>query len=128
MSTSNNYFDYHQSLLNVLYQHCLTQLPFCSDEASDVDCDFIDTLKCLTAATKIDDTYNQQGQHILTQIISQYPHITPAINRDLLWYFGGDCLHYMGDEEIDLYQQLDELLYDRGLDYTTAKAQVFKLH
>ena len=28
--------------------------------------------------------------------------------RDLLWFFGGDCLHYMPDEEISLFQQLDE--------------------
>jgi hypothetical protein len=25
-----------------------------------------------------------------------------------LWFFGGDCLHFMPDEEIQLYQQLDE--------------------
>jgi len=29
----------------------------------------------------------------------------------LLWFFGGDCLHFMPDEEIELYQTLDERRY-----------------
>ena len=30
----------------------------------------------------------------------------------LLWFFGGDCLHFMPDEEIDLFQRLDERRYE----------------
>jgi hypothetical protein len=26
----------------------------------------------------------------------------------LLWFFGGDCLHYLDDEEIAAYQARDE--------------------
>jgi hypothetical protein len=32
----------------------------------------------------------------------------PILPRDLLWFFGGDCLHYMPDEEIRIFQELDE--------------------
>ena len=32
----------------------------------------------------------------------------PLLPRDLLWFFGGDCLHYMPDEEIRIFQELDE--------------------
>ncbi|MDO8698640.1 MAG: dehydrogenase [Pseudomonadales bacterium RIFCSPLOWO2_12_59_9] len=48
------------------------------------------------------------GQDIICQIIHRYPQITHLIPRDLLWFFGGDCLHYMPDEEIQLFQTLDE--------------------
>ena len=34
--------------------------------------------------------------------------IAHLIPRDLLWYFGGDCLHFMPDDEIAQYQLLDE--------------------
>ncbi|MCO5784833.1 dehydrogenase [Pseudomonas sp. G11-1] len=48
------------------------------------------------------------GQEIICQIITRYPQVAHMIPRDLLWYFGGDCLHYMPDEEIAQYQLLDE--------------------
>ena len=32
--------------------------------------------------------------------------------RDRLWYFAGDCLRYMPDEEIALYQALEERRFE----------------
>lgn len=49
-----------------------------------------------------------QGQELIVQVFHRYPQIAHLVPRDLLWFFGGDCLHYMPDEEIELYQQLDE--------------------
>jgi hypothetical protein len=51
------------------------------------------------------------GQELLCQVITRYPQIAHLVPRDLLWFFGGDCLHYMPDEEISLYQQLEERRY-----------------
>ena len=51
------------------------------------------------------------GQELLCQVITRYPQIAHLVPRDLLWFFGGDCLHYMPDDEIDLYQQLEERRY-----------------
>lgn len=48
------------------------------------------------------------GQDLLCQVIQRYPQIAHLVPRDLLWFFGGDCLHFMPDEELDLYQQLEE--------------------
>ncbi|MCQ4347787.1 dehydrogenase [Pseudomonas stutzeri] len=48
------------------------------------------------------------GQELMAQVFHRYPQIAHLVPRDLLWFFGGDCLHYMPDEEIELYQQLDE--------------------
>lgn len=56
-----------------------------------------------------DDFY--AGQEIICQLFVRYPQIAPMIPRDLLWFFGGDCLHYMPDHEIELFQQLEERRY-----------------
>lgn len=44
-------------------------------------------------------------------MIQRYPQIAHLVPRDLLWFFGGDCLHFMPDVELDLYQQLEERRY-----------------
>ena len=33
------------------------------------------------------------GQDLISQIFHRYPQIAHLIPRDLLWFFGGDCLH-----------------------------------
>lgn len=55
------------------------------------------------------DAAYAQGGDWLVHIFTHVPQLTPAIDRDLLWFFGGECLHFLTDEEIDLFQQLDEL-------------------
>lgn len=52
------------------------------------------------------------GQDLLTQVIQRYPQIAHLVPRDLLWFFAGDCLHFMPDDEIDLYQALEERRYE----------------
>ena len=48
------------------------------------------------------------GQDIISHVFQRYPQIAHMVPRDLLWFFGGDCLHFMPDDEIDKYQQLEE--------------------
>lgn len=48
------------------------------------------------------------GQDLISQIFHRYPQIAHLVPRDLLWFFGGDCLHFMPDEEIEMYQTLEE--------------------
>ncbi|MND35752.1 hypothetical protein D3C76_616250 [compost metagenome] len=52
------------------------------------------------------------GQDLICQVIQRYPQIAHLVPRDLLWFFGGDCLHFMPDEELNLYQQLEECRYE----------------
>lgn len=52
------------------------------------------------------------GQELICQIFQRYPQIAHLVPRDLLWFFAGDCLHYMPDEEIALYQRLDERRFE----------------
>ena len=46
---------------------------------------------------------------LVARLFTTYPDFAPTFPRELLWFFGGDCLHYMPDEEIATFQQLEEL-------------------
>lgn len=129
MTSTNQYLSHHLQLLEDLYQVCLAQPPFNAPSASETDLEIISGLKSLVDSSAISDEFEYRGQAILTRIIGNYPHITASISRDLLWFFAGDCLHFMADDEIALYQQIDELLYKQPtMDYQDAKASVFQLH
>ncbi len=123
------HFQHHQNLLQSLYQHCHKQQPFNTEQASEVDLEFLASLRSLADTKQYSEDYSYQGQSLICRIVAHYPHITPAVSRDLFWYFGGDCLHFMADEEINLYQQVDELRYeDDSISYSEAKAKIFQLH
>ncbi len=49
-----------------------------------------------------------EGPALVDRLFTTYPDFAPTFPRELLWFLGGDCLHYMPDDEIQLYQQLDE--------------------
>jgi len=53
--------------------------------------------------------YEHQGRLVITTIQSQFPDLWPRVDRELLWFFGGDCLHYLGDEEIAAFQEREDL-------------------
>ena len=55
------------------------------------------------------DAAYPQGIDWICQLITHQPQLGPVLERDLLWFFGGECLHYLSDDEISLFQQLDEL-------------------
>lgn len=52
--------------------------------------------------------YDHQGRVVLTRIQSQLPDLWPHVDRRLLWFFGGDCLHFLSDEEIDAFQAAED--------------------
>ncbi len=51
----------------------------------------------------------EEGPALVSRLFITYPDFAPSLPRDLLWFFAGECLHYMPDEEINAYQQLDEM-------------------
>ena len=72
------------------------------------------------------------GRALVERLFTTYPDFVPTFPRDLLWFFGGDCLHFMPDEEIELYQQLDEQreqAAEKGeiIDFAAARAKLMKL-
>ena len=72
------------------------------------------------------------GPDLVDRLFTTYPDFAPTLPRELLWFLGGDCLHFMPDDEIALYQQLDELRAEaaaRGelLNLGAARAKLLKL-
>ncbi|MEP5566628.1 MAG: PA2817 family protein [Halioglobus sp.] len=49
------------------------------------------------------------GATLVSRLFTTYPDFAPTFPRDLLWFLGGECLHYMPDEEITAYQTLDDM-------------------
>lgn len=59
------------------------------------------------------DLRNAAGQRLLSFIVSRFQDIMPHVPRDLFWYFGGDCLHFLGDDEIQSFQDLEDSFYEQ---------------
>lgn len=71
------------------------------------------------------------GQQWLQRFLTHNPELAAAIHRDLLWFFGGDCLHFMPDEEIEKYQLLDDAMAEAMLrstpfNYTLSREAIFE--
>ncbi len=79
-----------------------------------------------------DSDLYQEGPALVSRLFTTYPDFAPTFPRELLWFFGGECLHYMPDEEIDLFQQIDEKRRAAAaagdtLDLREARANLLKL-
>ena len=74
---------------------------------------FLERFDELRALLPIDPIESQYlGQDMMSQVILRYPQIAHLVPRDLLWFFGGDCLHFMPDDELDMYQALEERRFE----------------
>ncbi len=72
------------------------------------------------------------GPTLVSRLFVTYPDFAPTFPRELLWFLAGECLHFMPDEEITLYQSLDELRADaqakgETLDFKEALANLRQL-
>ncbi|MFB4393053.1 MULTISPECIES: PA2817 family protein [unclassified Pseudomonas] len=106
------HLDYHMQLLH----HLRTILAALGDaeqvpeESHALFLERFDELLTVLAHDPLESQY--LGQDLICQVIQRYPQIAHLVPRDLLWFFAGDCLHFMPDEELDLYQQLEERRYE----------------
>ena len=109
---ANTHIDHHLALL----QHLRTilvalgeaeQVP---EESHELFLERFDELLTLLPQEPEQSLY--LGQDLMCQVIHRYPQIAHLVPRDLLWFFGGDCLHFMPDEEITLFQALDERRFE----------------
>ncbi len=133
MPSDNHLFNYHLNLLLAFQDFARQQAPFNSDLASADDAECLAMLDALCQASQYDESFTAAGQQFIARIVAGYSHLTPYVHRDLFWFFGGDCLHYMPDDEIEKYQQLDERRYeveDAGevFHFEDERAKVFGLH
>ena len=130
-STLSSADTFHRKLL-LQFIHAVQQHPPFIDD--DCDEDLLDYLHQLEQLPSLPEPgYSEQGQAVLCRIIASLPHLTPLIPRDLLWHFGGDCLHFMPDDEIATYQHLDEKRYTAEAEgtefnYESERARLLGLH
>jgi len=127
-----DYNQYHLDLLQSLFERIAQMAPFNTDNYSEQDHAFMHNFKQLVAMERSEAFY-ELGQQLLCQIIAAYPHITPEIPRDLLWYFSGDCMHFLNDDEIEIYSQLDDLRFSaeqngEAFNIVAVRANLKKLH
>ena len=127
MNTKLPYHRYHLALLNSLFDTLRAQSVLMTQVPEESNILFLERFEELTAQLEAgDQDALYSGQEIICQVISRYPQVAHMIPRDLLWYFGGDCLHYMPDEEIAQYQLLDEHQADaaaRGEEFNWEQAR-----
>jgi hypothetical protein len=122
------YFDYHVGLLKKFKDSIQKYPPYHTSLAdlTETDTAVMATLDELCQHDHYNEEMMERGQWLIERIVSGYNQLMPFLSRDLLWFFGGDSLHYMPDDEIRFYQQLDELRYaaesqDRPFDIEEAK-------
>jgi hypothetical protein len=63
---------------------------------------------------------------LVFRMLTTAPQLAEHFPRDLLWYLGGECLHFMPDEEIERLTTLDEQRRDaaaRGERFNWREAQ-----
>lgn len=107
-----SHLEHHLALLNHL-RGILVALGEAEQVLDDSHALFIERYDELLAELPRDPVSSQYlGQDLISQVFQRYPQIAHLVPRDLLWFFGGDCLHFMPDEEIALYQALDERRYE----------------
>jgi len=54
------------------------------------------------------DRVFDEAPELVARFLTTAPQYAPEFPRDLLWYLGSACLHFMPDEEIDRFRELDE--------------------
>jgi len=132
--TDNHNFEHHLQLILALIT-AAKQMPRLADSAprDDVDNEFLEDLQRLGESKQVDEAFISKGQASLCRIVARYPELTPLAHRDLFWLFGGDCLHFMPDEEIAIYQRLDERRHSlesegKTFNFADERAILFGLH
>ncbi|MHA6193741.1 PA2817 family protein [Pseudomonas wadenswilerensis] len=109
---ANAHLDYHLVLLNHL-RSILAALGEAEQVPEESHALFLERFDELLEQLPQDPLESQYlGQDLMCQVIQRYPQIAHLVPRDLLWFFGGDCLHFMPDEELDMYQTLEERRYE----------------
>lgn len=126
------YYTYHLELLTAFSAQIQPLPPFNAEFPSEDDQEFLAALAQLLQQPQ-DVSFLEQGQVLMCRVVGSYPHLMPLLYRDLLWFFGGDCLHFMPDEEIAVFQRLDEQREDAKqqqvpFSYKEARAKSMGMH
>jgi hypothetical protein len=128
----NDSHAFHLNLLKIAYNNLMQQDAFKGEDADTANLEYLDQFAAL-----VEDFEQHQpqayddGQDLMIRLVRAYPQFVPLVARDLFWLFGGECLHFMSDEEIEQFQQLDEALADaqaqqHEVDYLQLRQAIFE--
>ena len=103
----NNRLKYHLELLN----ETLSRIEkAAANESGVIDADILQQFRdVIDQLTEHRDSAYEAGQDLFSKIGTHQPQLMPAVDRALLWFFGGECMHFLSDEEITQFQHLDEM-------------------
>lgn len=131
---SLDYRSFHLNLLTHAYNNLLQSSPFNEATIGSDEAEVLNQFQQLLEDNAADQNhFDEAGQNLLSKLVRSYPEQVPLIPRDLFWFFGGECLHFMPDDEIQLFQQLDEMRYEaesqqQEFNYEQARANLLGLH
>ena len=111
-----SFHQFHLNLLKLGYNNLIKQPPFdMSEESYSSEADELLALfqETITLYQEHSNEAFDLGQALMTRLVRNYPQLTQLLARDLLWLFGGDCIHYLNDDEIEQFQALDEARYTK---------------
>ena len=109
MDNDADYTEHHRQLISLMRITFARMVAEGDEQVVSLPEDLIEKLDALDTGDLAGDEFYQIGQEFICRLVGGFPQLTQYIARDLFWFFGGDCLHYMPDEEIQVYQQLDEM-------------------
>lgn len=102
---------FHLNLLKIAYNNLTQQADFKSDNVDPVNIEYLNQFAALVDAFEQHAPHAyDEGQDMMVRLVRTYPQYVHLVARDLFWLFGGECLHFMSDNEIEQFQRLDEAL------------------
>lgn len=110
--SDSSYIDYHRTLLTQLAETIAKTPPFNGGEVDELQAEFVQNVQKVLDEKTPPTEQIDLGRWLIGQIVSNYQVLMPQVPRALFWYFGGDCMHYLGDEEIAHFQMLEERYHD----------------
>jgi len=126
-----SYQIHHLNFLKIAYNNFINRDPFKSETPTQDDLDFIEEFQQLIESFEAQETgVYEHGADFIDKAFRRYPELAHLIARDLLWFFGGNNLHNMTDDEIQKFQQLDEMRFaaeenNEEFDYINKRAGLF---
>ena len=76
-----------------------------SDELDPLQASFDRLLEAVSAQ---EPDYEFLVQDVLLRLHRRFPSLWEGVDRHLLWFFGGELLHFLSDEELDAFQQRED--------------------
>lgn len=132
MDNDAHYVDHHRQLISLMRITLAKLVADGDEETAGLPEDLLEKLDALDGSDLTGDAFYQTGQEFICRLVGGFPQLTHLVARDLFWFFGGDCLHYMPDEEIDVFQRLDEIRAQANeegedFDYPEERASLLQL-